>query len=86
MHSDFRLNLVRMNLLKKSESKSLKVDNLVSFFEDKAIDNLSKDEIIDQLEHLRSENYLYQVSEDEYRITDEGKKEIIEVKKAIEKF
>lgn len=86
MHSDFRFNLIRINLLKKAERKSLNIDKLVNFFDDKAIKNVSKDEILDQLEHLRSENYLYQVSENEYRITDDGIKEINEVKKAIEKF
>ncbi|NLC65857.1 MAG: hypothetical protein GX752_02795 [Clostridium sp.] len=86
MHSDFRFNMIRINLLKKAERKSLNIDKLVNFFDDKAIKDVSKDEILDQLEHLRSENYIYQVSENEYRITDDGIKEINEVKKAIKKF
>lgn len=86
MHSDFRFNMIRINLLKKAERKSLNIDKLVNFFDDKAIKDVSKDEILEQLEHLRSENYIYQVSENEYRITDDGIKEINEVKKAIKKF
>lgn len=86
MHGDFRYNLIRFNLLKKAEDGSLKLEQLEDFFKDKAISNVSKKDIKDELEHLSSENFLSKVSENEYKITDSGITEIEEVKKAIEKF
>ena len=86
MHGDFRYNLIRFNLLIKGEKEALKVEELEEFFKGKAIEDVSGEEIKTQLEHLTMENFLEKISEAEYRITDKGKKEIEEVKKAIEKL
>ena len=86
MHGDFRYNLIRFNLLIKGEKEALKVEELEDFFKGKAIEDVSGEEIKTQLEHLTMENFLEKISEAEYRITDKGKKEIEEVKKAIEKL
>lgn len=86
MHDDFRLNIIRFNLLKKAENETLKLSTLESYFEDKKISNINKDELKKQLEHLSSENFLSKVSDNEYKITDAGRKEIEEVKSALEKL
>ena len=86
MHGDFKFNLMRMNLLKLGEEKEIKLEGLKNFFEDKGISDVSKEEIKAQLEHLTMEDFLSKLSEDRYEITEEGRKEIEEVKGAIEKF
>lgn len=86
MHGDFKFNLMRMNLLKLGEEKNIKLKNLEDFFQGKGIANVSQEEIKAQVEHLTMEKFLSKVSEEEYELTKEGKKEIQEVKKAIEKF
>ena len=86
MHDDFQLNLIRFNLLMKAESEPLKVDRLEAFFKDKELKNVTKDILIRELEHLNSENLLFKISEREYEISELGRQELKELKKAIEKI
>lgn len=86
MHGDFRYNLIRFNLLIKGEKETLKMEELEEFLKGKAIEDITDEEVKTQLEHLTMENFLEKLSEEKYKITDEGKKEIEEVKKAIEKL
>lgn len=77
---------MRMSLLKLGEDKVIDLNNLSNFFDEKGIYNVSLDEIKDQLEHLLAENSLSKKSDNEYKLTQEGKKELADVKIAIEKF
>lgn len=86
MHGDFKYNLMRMNLLKLGDERTIKLNNLDSFFKDKGILDVSQAEIKAQAEHLTMENYLTKKSENEYELTEAGKKELEKVKTAIEKF
>ncbi|GEK92039.1 hypothetical protein [Alkalibacterium kapii] len=86
MHGDFKYNLMRINLLKLGEERNIKLNDLDNFFLDKGISDVSDKEIKDQLDHLTREDYLSNVSENEYKLTDEGKKELDDVKTAIKKF
>lgn len=86
MHGDFKFNLMRMNLLNLANEKNIKLDQLDGFFESKGLSNVSSAEIKKQVEHLTMENFLIKNSENEYKLTDAGKNELAEVKKAIEKF
>ena len=86
MHDDFQLNLIRFNLLMKAESEPLKVDRLEAFFKDKELKNVTKDIIKRELEHLNSENLLFKISEREYEISELGRQELKELKRAIEKI
>lgn len=86
MHGDFKFNLMRINLLKLGEGKTIDLNNLDGYFENKGIPDVSSQEIKAQLEHLTMENYLSKNSESEYELTKEGQKELSEVKTAIDKF
>lgn len=86
MHEDFRLNLIRMTLLKEAEKNHLFLDKLDVLFEDKGLGTVSRHLIQDEMNHLRDEFYLQQLSTVEYQITDEGRQEYHEVKEAIDKF
>ena len=86
MHEDFRLNLIRMTLLKEAEKNHLFLDKLDVLFEDKGLGTVSRHLIQDEMNHLRDEFYLQQLSTVEYQITDEGRQEYQEVKEAIDKF
>ena len=86
MHEDFRLNLIRMTLLKEAEKNHLFLDKLDVLFEDKGLGTVSRHLIQDEMNHLRDELYLQQLSTVEYQITDEGRQEYKEVKEAIDKF
>ena len=70
----------------KAESEPLKVDRLEAFFKDKELKNVTKDIIKRELEHLNSENLLFKISEREYEISELGRQELKELKKAIEKI
>ena len=86
MHDDFRLNLIRMTLLKEASKHHLFLDKLDVLFHDKELGTVSRKQIEDQMIHLQEENYLKKLSATEYQITNEGRLEIDEVNKAIEKF
>lgn len=86
MHGDFKYNLMRMNLLKLGKEKNIELNKLSDFFESKGIPDVSTEEIKAQAEHLTMENYLSKKSENDYALTEEGKKELDKVKTAIEKF
>lgn len=86
MHDDFRFNLIRFNLLKKAEQGALRLEELQIFLKDKGLTRLTEELIEEQLEHLRSEDYLIHVSARGYKITDKGMQEIKEVKQVLEKF
>ena len=86
MHDDFQLNLIRFNLLMKAEREPLKVDRLEAFFKDKELKNVTKDILKRELEHLNSENLLFKISEREYEISELGRQELKELKRAIEKI
>jgi len=86
MHDDFKLNLIRFNLLKKAEQGPLKLGELQGYMENKGLTHTTEEMIKEQLEHLHSEDFLSQVSAHGYKITDKGIQEIKEVKGALEKF
>lgn len=86
MHDDFRLNLIRMTLLKEAEKNHLHLDKLDVLFEDKGLDTVSRQLIHDQMEHLQEERLLKKLSATEYQLTNEGRQEVVEVKEAIAKF
>ena len=86
MHEDFRLNLIRMTLLKEAESNHLHLDQLDVLFEDKGLGSVSRQLIHDQLEHLQGEAFLKKLSATEYQLSNKGRTEIDLVKTAIDKF
>lgn len=86
MHEDFRLNLIRMTLLKEAASSHLHLDLLVDLFEDKNLGSVSRQLIHDQLEHLQKETLLKKLSATEYQLSNKGRLEIDQVKAALDKF
>lgn len=86
MHDDFRLNLIRMTLLKEAKSQNLQLDQLDVLFDDKGLGTVSRQMIHDEMEHLQEETYLKKLSATEYQITNQGQLEIDEVIEVIEKF
>ena len=86
MHSDFQDNFIRFHILKLGENQTLTADNFKNYFNSKAIKNVTDENIITQLKHLEEENYLREISTGEYEITNEGRKEGLEVKHAVKKF
>lgn len=86
MHRDFRDNLVRIYSLMEAENHNLKADDLVEFFKDKEICNISEKEMENQLKYLNAENYLAKISDVNYEITSDGKCKINEVKRAIKRI
>lgn len=83
MHRDFRDNLVRIYSLMKAETHNLKADDLVEFFKDNQICNISEKEMENQLQYLNAKNYLAKSSGVNYEITSDGKCKINELKRAI---
>lgn len=86
MHDDFRLNLIRMTLLKEAKTNNLHLDQLDVVFDNKGLGTVSRQVIHDEMEHLQAETYLKKLSATEYQITSRGQKEIDEVLEAIELF
>lgn len=86
MHDDFRLNLIRMTLLKEARNNHLYLDKLDVLFNDKGLGTVSRKLIEDQMIHLQEEDYLEKLSSTEYQITNEGRIEIDEVIQAIKNF
>lgn len=86
MHSDFKETFVRIHLLKEAETRILKAVDFNTYFADKAVKDVTAEDIINGLEHLESESYLRKLSDDEYEITNDGRKEVLQVKHAIKKF
>lgn len=86
MHSDFKNNFIRFHLLKEAEKNVLKASDFNNYFEVRSVKNVSNEDIISQLEHLESEDFLRKLSDDEYEVTNSGRKEFLEVRHAIQKF
>ena len=86
MHDDFRLNLIRMTLLKEADQNHLYLDKLDTLFENKGLGTISRHLMLEEMNHLKDELFLKQLSDVEYQITDKGRQEFMAVKKAIEKF
>lgn len=86
MHEDFRLNLIRMTLLKEADKGHLYLDKLDTLFEGKALGTVSRHLMLEQMDYLKDELYLKQLSDVEYQITNEGRQKFLAAQEVIEKF
>lgn len=86
MHGDFKYNFIRYHLLEEALTGEITASDFKNYFPKKKVDDVSMNEIKDQLEHLRSEHFLMKTSDEEYKITEEGRKELADVVRAINNF
>lgn len=86
MHGDFKYNLMRFHILNEASDKTIDLNDFKNFFDEKDIRDVTSEEVKQQLEHLRGENFLTKNQGNQYEITDQGRAEIDEVKKAMTHF
>ncbi|SHF19464.1 hypothetical protein SAMN02745249_02009 [Atopostipes suicloacalis DSM 15692] len=86
MHGDFKYNFIRFHILNEASKNAVQLDDFKNFFDKKDVSDVTDDEVKDQLEHLRGENFLMKKGDSQYEITDQGLEEIDKVKKAMSHF
>ena len=86
MHGDFKYNFIRFHILNEASKNAVQLDDFKNFFDKKDVSGVTDDEVKDQLEHLRGENFLMKKDDSQYEITDQGLEEIDKVKKAMSHF
>ena len=83
MHDDFRNNLIRISLLDQAAKNKIDKESVSGTLQAKGFYDIKEDEIEEHIKHLERENFLEKIEGDKYQTSEEGSKELYEVKDII---
>lgn len=82
LHSDFRVNLIRIHLLYHAKNNHAITAAMMYPEIERHGYNTNMSEIQNELDHLKSENF-FTIKDEEYYITEAGDKELSEVQEKV---
>ena len=86
MQNDFKVSLINFHLLQIADKKIIKANDFNNYFLSKALKDISSEDVARELSNLENAKCLRKISDDEFEITNQGRKEYLEIRRAIKKF
>lgn len=86
MHNDFKISLISFHLLQEAEKRIIKASDFNNYFLSKGIQKVILEDVFNVINNLEKVGCLRKISDDEFEISNQGRKEYLEIRLAIKKF